>query len=168
MAESIFRRMIRKFEYVRNVSSPVLKLITIQRLVNEFMAALNGASNSGPHEADNLIVVIFYILTTLQTADSKHLGARFIEECMYIDSFMHEDQIDLIEEYANVEHMKMVLESIDKGIKCCEQLFINPGSEASSESRSSISDCVTNKDQLDETHIVKQMSSDMSQMMLNT
>ena len=65
MAESIFRRMIRKFEYVRNVSSPVLKLITIQRLVNEFMAALNGASNSGPHEADNLIVVIFYILTTL-------------------------------------------------------------------------------------------------------
>lgn len=55
------------------------------------MAALNNSSNSGPHEADNLIVVIFYILTTLQTAESKHLGARFIEECMYIDSFMHED-----------------------------------------------------------------------------
>lgn len=84
--------MIRKFESVRNVSSPVLKLITVYRLINEFMAALNGAaSGGGPHEADHLIVVIFYILTTLQTAESKHLGARFIEECMYIDSFMHED-----------------------------------------------------------------------------
>lgn len=64
-AEQYFRRMIRKFESVRNVSSPVLKLITIHRLVNEFMAAFNGAANSGPHEADNLIVVIFYIAVSL-------------------------------------------------------------------------------------------------------
>ena len=37
----------------------------IHRLMNELMAAMSGASNSGPHEADNLIVVIFYLLVTL-------------------------------------------------------------------------------------------------------
>lgn len=111
-AELYFRKMIRKFESVRNVSSPVLKLITIHRLVNEFMAALNGAANSGPHEADNLIVVIFYILVSLQTSEAKYLGARFIEECTYVDNFIHEDQIGLIEEYTNIEHMNVVLETL--------------------------------------------------------
>ena len=48
----------------------------------------------------------------LQTSEAKFLGARFIEECTYIDSFMHEDQIDLIEEYTNIEHMKVVLETL--------------------------------------------------------
>ena len=61
----MFRKLMRKFDLVRNVSSPVLKLITIHRVMNEFMAALDGSSNSGPHEADNLIVVIFYILVSL-------------------------------------------------------------------------------------------------------
>ena len=42
-AEIYFKKMIRKFENVRNISSPVLKLITIHRLMNEFMAAFNGA-----------------------------------------------------------------------------------------------------------------------------
>ena len=65
VAASMFRKLMRKFDLVRNVSSPVLKLITIHRVMNEFMAALDGSSNSGPHEADNLIVVIFYILVSL-------------------------------------------------------------------------------------------------------
>ena len=138
-AESLFRKLVRRFENVRNVSSPVLKLITVHRLIDEFMAAFHGTANS-VHEADNLIIVIFYILTMLQTPEAKYLGARFIEECMYIDSFMHEDQIDLIEEYANIEHMKMVLESFEKGLKKCEKLFITPGSECSSGSRSSQSE----------------------------
>ena len=40
-AESLFRKLLRKFQNVRNVSSPVLKLITIHRLMNEVMAAVN-------------------------------------------------------------------------------------------------------------------------------
>lgn len=40
-AESLFKKMLRKFQNVRNVSSPVLKLITIHRLMNEVMAAFN-------------------------------------------------------------------------------------------------------------------------------
>lgn len=73
------------------MSSPVLKLITIHRLMNEVMSAFNDSQASGPHEADNLIVVIFYLLVSLQSNEAQFLGARFIEECSYIDSFMHED-----------------------------------------------------------------------------
>jgi len=35
--------MIKKFENVRNVSSPVLKLITIHRVMTEVMTAKTGA-----------------------------------------------------------------------------------------------------------------------------
>ena len=113
-AEREFRKMLRKFENVRKFSSPVLKLIMIQRLMNDFMAAINGNGNvnSGPHEADNLIVVIFYIVVALQTSETNFLGARFIEEVTYIDNFMHEDQIGLIQEYTNVEHFKVVTEEL--------------------------------------------------------
>ena len=67
LAASMFRKLMRKFDLVRNVSSPVLKMITIHRVMNEFMAAMEGSSNAGPHEADNLIVVVFYILVSLQS-----------------------------------------------------------------------------------------------------
>jgi len=56
---------------------------------------------------------------------------------------MHEDQIDLIEEYTNIEHIKCVLEELQKGVRRCEKLFINPGSEGSSGSRSSLSESAT-------------------------
>ena len=59
--------------------------------MNEVMAAFNDEQNSGPHEADNLIVVIFFLLVNLQSNEAQFLGARFIEECLYIVSFMHED-----------------------------------------------------------------------------
>ncbi len=80
--------------------------------MTEVMTAIMGAQNSGPHEADNLIVTIFYLLVTLQSGEAKFLGAKFIEECIYIDSFMHEDQIGLIEEYTNIEHIKVVLDEL--------------------------------------------------------
>ena len=65
-AAIMFKKMIRKFEQVRNVSSPVLKLITIHRLMNEVMAAVNDSQSAGgPHEADNLIEIIFYLLVQL-------------------------------------------------------------------------------------------------------
>jgi len=51
-------------------------------------------------------------LVTLQSGEAKFLGAKFIEECIYIDSFMHEDQIGLIEEYTNIEHIKVVLDEL--------------------------------------------------------
>ena len=43
--------------------------------------------------------------------------------------------------------MKMVLETLDKGLKSCDKMFINPWSEGSSESRSSLSDSITAKEQ---------------------
>ena len=55
---------------MRNVSSPVLKLITIHRLMNEVMAAFNDSQAAGPHEADNLIVVVFYLLVNLQSSEA--------------------------------------------------------------------------------------------------
>ena len=104
--------MLRRFQNVRNVSSPILKLITIHRQTNELMEVVSGASITGPHEADFLIVVIFYLLVTLSSQEAHFLGARFIEECCYIDSFIHEDQVELIEEYTNIAHMKVVLEAL--------------------------------------------------------
>jgi len=59
----------------------------------------------------------------------------------------------LIEEYANVEHMKMVLETLDKGLKSCDKMFINPWSEGSSESRSSLSDSMTAKEMPEEDEL---------------
>lgn len=124
-AEAYFNKLVRKFGDVRDKSSPVFKLILIHRLVNEVMAALNGAAGQGPYEADFLVVVIFYILVSLQTSEVNFLGARFIEECTYIESFIHEDQIDTIEEYTNIAHMKGVLETLQRSLRKCEQLFIN-------------------------------------------
>ena len=40
--------------------------------------------------------MIFYLLVVLKSEECKYLGARLIEECSYIDSFMHEDQIGMI------------------------------------------------------------------------
>mmetsp|Transcript_10835 Transcript_10835/g.13655 ORF Transcript_10835/g.13655 Transcript_10835/m.13655 type:complete len:140 (+) Transcript_10835:2134-2553(+) len=93
-AEAYFKKQVRKFGEVRDKSSPVLKLILIYRYVNELMSSLQGAVGSGPYEADFLVVVIFYVIVSLQTSEVNFLGARFIEECTYIESFIHEDQID--------------------------------------------------------------------------
>jgi len=35
--------------------------------------------------------MVFYVLVTMESDDSKHIGAKFIEECSYIDCFLHED-----------------------------------------------------------------------------
>jgi hypothetical protein len=47
-------------------------------------------------DADILFNFIVYILVTLKSDDCQYLGARFIEECSYIEAFMHEDQIGMI------------------------------------------------------------------------
>jgi len=59
----------------------------------------------------------------------------------------------------------MVLETLDKGLKSCDKMFINPWSEGSSESRSSLSDSMTAKEQTfeeDKLNLDKQNSSDMT------
>lgn len=48
------------------------------------------------NDADVLFKMVFYLLVTIQTPDCQYLGARFIEECVYIDAFMHKDQIGMI------------------------------------------------------------------------
>jgi hypothetical protein len=47
-------------------------------------------------DADILFNMIVYILVTLKTDECCYLGARFIEECSYIEAFMHEDQLGMI------------------------------------------------------------------------
>ena len=46
--------------------------------------------------------MIFYTLINLRSDESPYLGARCIEECAYIESFMHDDQIGMIQQYAYV------------------------------------------------------------------
>lgn len=48
-------------------------------------------------DADMLFNLIVYVLIQIKTEDCKYLGARFIEECSYIDAFMHEDQLGMIQ-----------------------------------------------------------------------
>ncbi len=74
---------------MRNTSSPILKVIRFSKIMDEIMGLLGEAGEVC--DADILFNVIFYILVTLKTDDCSYLGARFIEECSYIDSFMHED-----------------------------------------------------------------------------
>ena len=74
---------------MRNTSSPILKVIRFSRIMDEIMALLGEAGEVC--DADILFNVILYILVSLKTDDCSYLGARFIEECSYIDSFMHED-----------------------------------------------------------------------------
>ena len=54
-------------------------------------------------EADKLIFLIFYIVCTLRNNEQSQLGARLIEECTYIDQFMHEEQLGLIMQYTNIQ-----------------------------------------------------------------
>ena len=98
------------------------------------MAAIIGASSQYGQvpEADHLITVIFYIICTLKSSEAKYLGARFIEECTYVDEFMHEEQVGVVEEYVNFEHMKVVLDVLQKGLLTTEKYMIRQGQETSS------------------------------------
>ena len=48
-------------------------------------------------DADIIFNMIFYVLVVLKSEECPYLGARLVEECSYIDSFMHEDQIGMIQ-----------------------------------------------------------------------
>lgn len=92
---------------MRHISSPILKVIYLQRVMDELMGVDPESMECA--EADKLIFLIFYLLCTLRSPENPHWGARFIEECFYVDQFMHEEQLGLIQQYTNISHLKTCL-----------------------------------------------------------
>ena len=50
-----------------------------------------------------------------------------------MDAFMHEEQICVIEEYVNFEHMKVVLDVLQKGLAYTEKYMIRQGEGSQSD-----------------------------------
>lgn len=124
MAVKQFRAILKRFEDIRNVSSPIQKLVKINRIMTEFMAGVSGGTEEETAEADNVIEMVFYILCKLETPECTFLGARFLEEVVYVNSFIHEDQI-IIAEYTYIEHMNAILDGyFMDGSQKCEEVFI--------------------------------------------
>lgn len=84
-----FNQTIRKIEQVRNISSPILKVISIAKYMDEILGVMGETGEI--QDADIVFNMIFYVLVVLKSEECSYLGARFVEECSYIDSFMHED-----------------------------------------------------------------------------
>ena len=93
-AKHAFRDSLRKIEQVRHISSPILKVVFIQRVLDEIMG--NDPEAEETMEADILLNLLFYILLYLKTAENPCLGARFIETVYYVEKFTHEDQLGLL------------------------------------------------------------------------
>lgn len=93
-AKALFTQATKKIETVRNISSPILKVITLARCMDDLLGILGATGEIS--DADVIFNMVFYLVTELKTEDCQYLGARFIEECSYIDNFMHEDQLGMI------------------------------------------------------------------------
>lgn len=61
----------------------------MQRIMDELMGVDPDSKECA--EADKLIELIFFVLCSLRSSENPHLGARFVEECFYVDQFMHEE-----------------------------------------------------------------------------
>ena len=48
-------------------------------------------------DADDLFKTVFYLIVCLRSDDCSTLGARLIEDCVYIDTFIHQDQLGAIQ-----------------------------------------------------------------------
>lgn len=73
-------------------------------------------------ESDVIFNMTVYLIVNMGT-----IGARLIEECSYIDAFMHEDQIGMIQQYTYIQHVKTVLGFLIRGEKACvTQLLEDP------------------------------------------
>ena len=68
--------------------------------MDELMGVMGDAGEI--QDADIIFNMIFYVVVMWKSEDCVYLGARLIEECSYIDSFMHEDQIYQIQQYAYI------------------------------------------------------------------
>ena len=117
-----FNTAIRKIEQVRNISSPILKVIQIARYMDEILGVMGETGEI--QDADIVFNMIFYVLVVLKSEQCSYLGARFVEECSYIDSFMHEDQVANIQQYAYIQHLKTALGIMIRGETACIKNFI--------------------------------------------
>jgi hypothetical protein len=88
-AKQLFADSLKKIEQVRNISAPILKVITLAKCMDEIMGLVGEIGEIS--DADVLFNMLFYIMIQLKSDDCQYLGARFIEECSYIDAFLHED-----------------------------------------------------------------------------
>lgn len=62
-ALAYFRKNLKNFENVRNISSPIFKLITTRKVITDFVKAISGEdADSGALEADSLQSITFYLL----------------------------------------------------------------------------------------------------------
>ena len=102
---------------MRNISSPILKVIALQRCMDDLLGVLGETGEIS--DADVIFNMVFYLVTTLRTDDCQYLGARFIEECSYIDNFMHDDQLGMIQQYSYVQHFKNTLGYFIRGEQAC-------------------------------------------------
>jgi|688.fasta_scaffold1772971_2 hypothetical protein len=68
--------------------------------MDELMGVMGDAGEI--QDADIIFNMIFYVVVMLKSEECSYLGARLIEECSYIDSFMHEDQLYQIQQYAYI------------------------------------------------------------------
>lgn len=66
-----------------------MKVIQFSKYMDELMGLMGELGEI--QDADILFNLIVYILVQLKTDECQYLGARFIEECSYIECFMHED-----------------------------------------------------------------------------
>lgn len=64
-------------------------MITLSRCMDDLMCLMGEAGEIS--DADILFNMIFYLLVTIRSDDCQYLGARMIEECSYVEAFMHED-----------------------------------------------------------------------------
>ena len=93
-AKKRFHQAIKKIAEVRNVSSPILKVITLSRCMDSLLGVLGAAGEIS--DADVIFNMVFYLVVNLRSDSESCLGAKLIEECSYIDNFMHEDQLGMI------------------------------------------------------------------------
>lgn len=93
-ARETFFQAVGKLEQIRHVSSPINKVVTLSRIMDELMGLLSAAGEV--NDADILFKMVFFVIVKLEGDDAAHLGARFIEDCAYIDYFMHDSQIGMI------------------------------------------------------------------------
>ena len=50
-------------------------------------------------------------------------GGKFKAQCEFVDVFLHEDQIAVINEYAYFSHLESAFFYLEKGLKACEKKF---------------------------------------------
>lgn len=126
-SKQAFNTAIRKIEHIRNISSPILKVIQLSKCINDLLSVVG--ESSGVQEADIIFNMVFYVVVMLRSEECQYLGARLVEECSYIDSFMHEDQLYSIQQYQYIQHFKTALGYMMRGEAACVKKVLQPDND---------------------------------------